>query len=113
MATLNACSTDGVVISTRGLREDRIGTIEAHAGGRSTKTSRGEGHTITSPSTVTKSPRLIEAAKTRTIGRSVIVSSIGDTVAKAKEPRTPVPPARLTGDPTQKPGLAGSVETIR
>ena len=39
----------------------------------------------------------------------MIVSSVGVTIANAKLPETPPPPAQLTGGPTQKPGLAGFV----
>ena len=43
---------------------------------------------------------------------NVIVSRVGDTVAKEKEPETRIRLAQAgvsLADPTQKPGLAGSV----
>jgi hypothetical protein len=73
-----------------------------------------------SPSAVTKWPRSIANVPAPALLVSpkklkVIVPSVGDTVAKAKEPDTPEPPAQAGGtfvDPTQKLGLAGSVSGV-
>src|SRR6476620_421371 len=70
-----------------------------------------------SPSVVWKLPRSIEnePGPAKMVGpkkENVIVSKVGDTVAKEKEPETPIRLAQAGAswaDPTQKPGLAGSV----
>src|SRR5262245_42598343 len=71
----------------------------------------------TSPSVVAKCPRSIEnepgpANAVAPKKLKVMWSSVGDTVEHAKEPETPKPEPQLGGEkvePTQKPGLAGSV----
>ena len=70
----NACSADSIVISSRGFREDRIGTIKGHAGGGSTETSRGEVHSLNHLAIDSDEVAEIDskAARTRTCGRSEV-----------------------------------------